>query len=639
MTDKDQVIKTKYVIKKTIIEKYMNDLPDEENSCDHCFQRSQQKHEQRRRKEAKRRKPTEANKEETRPFTGSICDFKNDCGKCDMSFVENSHPDLAESEDKLLEARRTSSSSTKDQNSEIGVDQEVSENPSPEHQNSAQCTVGKGVHNEEQTSVTEPDVTPNKVKSNKDEIVDASTADLKNDNEEVTSDTECDCEKGDLSFVENSHPDLAESEDKLLEARRTSSSSTKDQNSEIEMDQEVPENSITEHQNSSYCSFEEDGGNVGQVEVETLHVVPITEEDNKGDSLSRTHFDSTKLQENSNGCSIPVREPEMVPIMVVPEVNIEDVSSDQLDFDLFDILVSQTLMYSNWMWKFLKFAFKCIYAKAKENCSTYRKNKSSVTSSESCVPATVDNKETTEKYKTFQQLTDNPEPVALKVSTSCAVQPESVPHLKSDTEACQSEDVGKQQSYKLCDPPFVEKWILLKIQRNGNLEIIDVDRNEKALTPSQQINTLMSSNSGGKGESEFIIAKEIDADTTKETVSNTPLSDEAEIQKQPEPPVQETDEKIESDKSKSYHVASVANCFKFLMEKFYAEPVTGLEEGMLRHGKKVKEDSDQGDNEISPAVHEASLVNCYTFLVEEYRPDLAAVLKEYCDGQELVIGE
>nr|CDS29657.1 expressed protein [Hymenolepis microstoma] len=112
------------------------------------------------------------------------CDMECDCENFDMSLCENCHLGIAESENKLLEARKSSSVSTKNQNSEIGKDQEVPENQIPELQNSAQYAVEKGEHNEEQTSVTEPEVTPTKVKPYKFEIVGASTDYWAKDNDE-----------------------------------------------------------------------------------------------------------------------------------------------------------------------------------------------------------------------------------------------------------------------------------------------------------------------------------------------------------------------------------------------------------------------------------------------------------------------
>ncbi|VDO11161.1 unnamed protein product [Rodentolepis nana] len=733
MNDKDQVIKTKLVIRKTVIEKYADDHSDGE--------RSQQKQKHRRRKEVKRRKKAnEANKGETKTSTETVCDFNKVCEKCDMMSVENSYPDIANTGEKCLENEksplqsvigknqeesensinehqnpsqnsveegvhnegqkpviepeimpikvesntgelttnqnvdistdhlecekrckalsknshpgianteekcledRSSLHSIKDQNPLVENDHEEPENPLSDHQNPSQCPVEEGMHNKDQTAVMEPEKIsiieePNSEKLTANEILDNSTDHLGKNNEKDESIMKCDFDKSRMTFVENSHPGQANTDETCTEDEKSSLHTITDRNSVIGNSQEESETPISENGNSSQCSFEEDEGNDGQSNVEMLNVivVPITEEDTKADSASPVNADSTKLQENLKVCSIPSREPEMISIMLKSDElelnsrNIADASSDHLEqpdtteFDLFEILASKTVTYSLWTWDLLKDAFESIYSKAKENFSNYSSNKRSATPSESNLQDTANDKGTMKGYKMSQQLKGNPEPVSPKASNLCADQSESTPHPNSEVEACQ----------KFCDSQVIERRILLKIEKSGNLEIIDVDNTEEALTPLPT-----AGKSEEKDESKMITDKQIDMDTPMERESNTALSDESEVQEPSEPSVEDSNEKIEGDKSTSYHVGSVTNCFKFLMENFCAELATGLEKEKLCHRKKTEEVSDQGVIEASSEVHEGSLINCYTFLVEEYHPDIAKILKEYCDAQELVL--
>ncbi|KAM3172214.1 hypothetical protein ACTXT7_015009 [Hymenolepis weldensis] len=467
-----------------------------------------------------------------------------------------------------------------------------------------------------------------------------------------------------MTFVKDFHPNIADSIEKCQEDKRSSSHSTEDQHSVIENDQEEAENPIIGYQNSSstnssQSSIEEGGDNEEKIKGSEIVAVtncglinddlissdpvdPITEGSNDSNSGSDMHSAPIQCQSSPKPYSIPVTEPEITPIILESnkaKVNtrIVDISNDYLkkpsvmEFDLLEFLVM-------WLWNWLEDIFQTIYLKTTEIVDTYWSNKNSVVASRSRVLATVNNKARMEKYGIFRKLMEDSESSAVKTSTSNVVRSKPTSYLKPEAEAYQGENIQKQSVPKLWKSPVPEKRILLKIQRDGNVEIIDIDRNAEVLKRSEQINTLIPKKPEAGGESRSPIVKEIDGDTERafENVDNTPLSDGLEVKEQSESLVKEPMKKIERETSKSSHVANLTNCFKFLLEKFYPESATEMEERMVFQGKKLNGVSDQEDIATSSIIHEANLTNCYTFLVEEYHPYLAAVLKKYCNGQELV---
>ncbi|VUZ40109.1 unnamed protein product [Hymenolepis diminuta] len=482
-------------------------------------------------------------------------------------------------------------------------------------------------------------------------------------------DDEDDCETCYMTFVKNFHRDIADPIEKFQEDKRASSHPNEDQRSVSENDQKEPENPITEHQSTSSSNFSQSSTEEGEDSEEKIKALgsaiaavtncglindglissdpvdPITEEYNDSYSASDMHSDPIQCQNSPKPYPIPVREPEITPIILESNkaklnTRIVDISNDflkksaDMEFDLFEFLIM-------WLWKWLEDIFQTIYLKTTEIIDTYWSNKNSVVASRSRVLATINNKARMEKYGIFREIMEDSESIAVKAPTSNVVRSKSTSHLKPEAETYLSGNVQKQSVQKLWKSPIPEKRIILKIQRDGNVEIIDTDRNLEVLRRPKQINTPISKKPEAGEESRLPVVREIDGDIDRafENVSNTPLSDEPEVKEQSESLVKEPVKKTECETSKSSHVASLTNCFKFLMEKFYPESATEMAKRMVFQGKKLNEVSDQEDIVTPSVIHEASLTNCYTFLVEEFHPYLAAVLKKYCNGQELVIGQ
>lgn len=592
MTGKIQVKKTKYVIRKIITERYSNDLQDgtaiaedrcDDSSCDYSFllrnQQDQKRH--RRRKKAKRREQQiEGNKEEAKSILTSDHEDEDDCETCYMTFVKNFHRNIPDPIEKFQEDKRSSSHSTEDQHFVSENGQEEPENPIIEHQNSSST-------NSSRSSTEEGEGKEEKVKGEK--LYDVITMMASY-----------------FIFISYCFKYVFEALGSVIVAA------------------------------TNY-------GLINDGLISSDPVDPITEEYKDSNSASDMHSDPIQCQNGPKPYSIPVTEPEIIPTILESNkaklnTRIVDISNDYLkkpavvEFDLFEFLVM-------WLWKWFEDIFQTIYLKTTEIVDTYWSNKNSVVASRSRVLATINNKARMEKYGIFREIMEDSESIAVKAPTSNAVRLKPTSYLKPGAETYLNENIQKQSVQKLWKSPVPEKRIMLKIQRDGNVEIIDVDRNAEVLRRPEQINTLISKKPEAGGESRLPVVRETDGDTDRafENVGNTPLSDESKVKEQSESLVKEPVKKLERETAKSSHVASLNNCFKFLMEKFYPESATEMEERMVFQGKKLNEVSDQEDIATSSVIHEANLTNCYTFLVEEYHPYLAAFLKKYCNGQELVI--